>query len=173
MTELSALVASAYATAPAWMANAGTAIFWYLVIARGKLLPAWPLDGGARLGGRRVFGDSRTVFGSLFMLACAASVGWLQGDAYLGMTLGLLALCGTLANSFLKRRLGAREGSRFVTDHLDYAVAVVVGLWFLGISPAGYSPWWFVAWAFAFQAAVNAAAGLVGIRSEAVHATRP
>lgn len=156
--------------APAWIANAGAAVFWYVAIARLRILSPWPLDGGTRFGGRRVFGDSRTVFGSAFMLLTAASVGWLQGDLAFGLLLGCFALAGTLASSFLKRRMGLREGAGSVLDHVDYGIAVVVGLALTRTMPEGFDPLLFVAWVFAFQAGVNALARSCDIRSADLHA---
>lgn len=158
--------------APAWIANAATAVFWYAIIIRWRLLPDWPLDGGIRFRGRRLFGNSRNLFGAIFMVLCGGFVGLLQGDPYFGLLLGALALLGTLINSFVKRRLGIRPGARFFIDHIDYALAVVIGLALLDMTPPDFDPVIFIAWVFVFQVTINALAACFGLRSGAIHDTR-
>ncbi len=164
------LMSTVWYGAPAWIANAATAVFWYFLIARWRILPATPLDGGRRLGRHRILGDSRTVAGSAFIVLCAGTVGWLQGDPRLGFMLGLFALAGTLASSFVKRRLGMKEGTRSVLDHVDYALAVIIGLSLLDVHPPGFSAVYYLVFVFGFQATANAAAAAFGIRSAALHA---
>jgi hypothetical protein len=88
-----------------------------------------PLDGGATVGGRRVFGDNKTWRGALFMisgpaLAALALTRWpafrdaLPGDVadaaplLWGALVGLGVVVGELPNSFLKRRLGIAPGTQ-------------------------------------------------------------
>jgi hypothetical protein len=88
-----------------------------------------PLDGGASIGGRRVFGDNKTWRGALFMicgpaLAALALTRWpafrdaLPDDVadsaplLWGGLVGLGVVVGELPNSFLKRRLGIAPGTQ-------------------------------------------------------------
>ncbi len=165
MGVISVVLATIYIGAPAWIANAGTAIFWHFFIIRWKVVPRWPIDGNLRVHGRRLFGDGRTIFGSLFMVLCATLVGYLQGNLLLGAVMGLSTLAGTLADSFLKRRLRVPEGTTFLLDHIDYAMVVVVVLWIFQLVPPGFNPLFFVFWVFVFQFSVNAIARQTGFRT--------
>lgn len=88
-----------------------------------------PLDGGATVGGRRVFGDNKTWRGALVMVtgviaATALLSLWpwywhhlprgIQGAGpwVYGVLLGLGVVLGELPNSFLKRRLGVAPGAQ-------------------------------------------------------------
>lgn len=102
------------------------------VVLRWDLL-AWlkrPIDGGATLGGRRVFGDNKTwrgvfvaVAGSVAAVAAqkyliGGAAGRLAvvdyeraGGVWLGLALGGGATLGELPNSFVKRRLDVAPGA--------------------------------------------------------------
>lgn len=90
-----------------------------------------PLDGGARLRGKRVFGENKTVRGFVVMVPAAAAafaalhaiVGRLSpsiagelwrldtsGYAILGAIAGLGFMLGELPNSFVKRQLDVAPG---------------------------------------------------------------
>ena len=156
MNSLAALiVTTVYLSAPAWISNAGAAVFGYFFIVRHKWLPVWPLDGGAHFRGARVLGDSRTLLASVFMLGCAVLVGAWQGSWMWGFMLGLFAFCGTLVNSFIKRRLGLTEGQSFIGDHIDYALSTILGLYVLGISTPAFNAIIFVLWVVTFQYSIN------------------
>ena len=88
-----------------------------------------PLDFGATIGGRRVFGDNKTWRGAIFMvlgpaLAALALTQWpayrdaLPGDVAdapalpWGALVGLGVVVGELPNSFLKRRLDIAPGTQ-------------------------------------------------------------
>jgi hypothetical protein len=88
-----------------------------------------PLDGGATIGGRRVFGDNKTWRGVLFMVAgpALAAVALTRWPAYRdalpdpvadaspllwGALVGLGVVVGELPNSFLKRRLDIAPGTQ-------------------------------------------------------------
>ena len=88
-----------------------------------------PLDGGATIAGRRVFGDNKTWRGALFMtagpaLAALALTRWpafrhalpdavSDAPALLwGALVGLGVVVGELPNSFLKRRLDIAPGTQ-------------------------------------------------------------
>jgi hypothetical protein len=102
------------------------------VVLRFDLLPALrrPLDGGATLGGRRVFGDNKTLRGLLVgvvgatagVLAQRYLVGARAGGVALldyehvhpvalGAAIGGGAILGELPNSFVKRRVGVAPGA--------------------------------------------------------------
>jgi CDP-2,3-bis-(O-geranylgeranyl)-sn-glycerol synthase len=102
------------------------------VVHRYDLFPSWklPIDGGHTLGGKRVFGDSKTwrgvavaVIGSVAMVLVqkyvfidvAANVVVIDyarvNPIIFGGTMGLLAMIGELPNSFVKRRLGIEPGA--------------------------------------------------------------
>ena len=163
MNSFAALVVTTvYLSAPVWISNAGAAVFGYFFIVRYKWLPVWPLDGGMRILGRRVLGDSRTLLASVFMLACAVLVGAWQGSWVWGFLLGLFAFCGTLVNSFIKRRLGLNEGQSFIGDHVDYAVSTSLGLYLFGLLTPAFSVVIFVLWVFIFQYSINKIANRFG-----------
>ena len=88
-----------------------------------------PLDGGATVRGRRLFGDNKTWRGALFMTAgpVAASVVLRRSAAYrarlprevqdappalVGGLLGAAVMVGELPNSFAKRQLGIAAGTQ-------------------------------------------------------------
>jgi hypothetical protein len=125
----------------AWLASATSRRF------------AWPLDGGATLRGRRLFGPNKTMRGLVVMVpatglafmaaavATPAAGRWPLSPAMYG-GLGLLAGIGFMAaelpNSFVKRQLDIPAGAPaagslsrrafFVVDHLDSACGVLVVL---------------------------------------------
>jgi hypothetical protein len=119
------------------------------VVLRGNLLRSLkrPIDGGAALGGRRIFGDNKTWRG--IAVAVAGSIAWVVVQKYvigaragrlavvdyeaasaiwLGAALGGGATLGELPNSFMKRRLDIAPGAStrgplgalfFLWDQLD------------------------------------------------------
>jgi len=146
------------------MANAGTAVFYHFFIVRWRLVPAWPVDGRICVGGKRLFGDNKTVFGSAFMLLLAVTVGCLQAHPLLGFLMGTFTVLGTWLNSFIKRRLRIPQGKSFLLDHVDYALSVIVGLSLLHRTPLQLNPLLFLGWVFFFQFSVNTLAELWGFR---------
>jgi len=75
---------------------------------------ARPLDGGLLFfDGRPWFGASKTLRGlALAILATVAGAPLLGLDWRIGLLVGVLAMAGDLASSFLKRRLGRPPSSR-------------------------------------------------------------
>lgn len=114
-----------------------------------RLVPSWtkPIDFGCRLNGQRLFGAHKTWRGLLAGVAAAslalATLDVLAGrvpairrllpDAQLdaplltGAWIGLGALMGDLAKSFIKRRLGIRPGRAwFPFDQLDWLLGAIL-----------------------------------------------
>lgn len=107
------------------LAGTGQAIWLSLPYSRRF---AWPLDGGRRLRGRRIFGDNKTFRGFLVMLpitglafvalALAADAAllarlWplsLPQYGALGLFAAIGCMAGELPNSFVKRQLDIAPG---------------------------------------------------------------
>jgi CDP-diglyceride synthetase len=131
-----------------------------------------PLDGGARIRGRRVFGDNKTVRGFVVMIPAAAVAFWalylvvslvgpsVKGSlwqasardyAVLGAWAGLGFMLGELPNSFIKRQLDVAPGqaprgrtAALVSFIVDRLDSIVGML--LAITLAAPTPW--LTWAF-------------------------
>jgi CDP-diglyceride synthetase len=142
-----------------------------------------PLDGGATLRGRRLFGDNKTWRGAIVIvvgvvLAAALLSLWpwywhhlpdgIQdaGPWVYGVLLGLGVVTGELPNSFLKRRLGVAPGTQrrsagglllSLYDQADFVLAV----WLL-LLPLWAMAWWQAAFVFAVVTAVHLVINVVG-----------
>ena len=142
-----------------------------------------PLDGGATIGGRRVFGDNKTWRGALFMVAgpALAAVALTRWPAFRdalpdavadarpllwGALVGLGVVVGELPNSFLKRRLDIapgtqrRDGTGLALIVLDQA-DLVPGVW-LCLAPVYVLPVLTAIVAFAIVTVVHLAINVVG-----------
>jgi hypothetical protein len=87
-----------------------------------------PLDFGMKLGGRRVFGDSRD-FEGVFLAFVIGVCGVVATSSYLPFFAALGANFGTLCESFIKRRLGYRCGQHmWVIDETDIMLGATVFL---------------------------------------------
>jgi hypothetical protein len=154
-------------------------------VLRGDVMSglARPLDAGACVRGRRVFGDNKTWRGAVVMGTgtVGASVAldrleWFRerlpvelreaGPWRYGPLLAVGVVGGELPNSFLKRQLGIAPGSRrwtpagvalVVFDQADF----VLGVW-LALLPLWRMPWRDVARAFALVAGVHMGINVVG-----------
>ena len=142
-----------------------------------------PLDLGATIGGRRVFGDNKTWRGALVMLAGVVGAAALlslwpwywhklpdgiqaAGPWLYGLLLGLGVVLGELPNSFLKRRLGMPPGTQrrgpaglllSLYDQADFLLAIwvlLLPIWTMSIGQAAIC--------FAVVAAVHMAINVVG-----------
>lgn len=101
------------------------------LVHRYDLWASWkvPIDAGKKLGGRRLFGDSKTWRGvAIAVVGCVATVALQKhllvdvtravavldyarvSPLLFGTVLGTSAMAGELPNSFLKRRLGIEPG---------------------------------------------------------------
>jgi hypothetical protein len=142
-----------------------------------------PLDGGATIGGRRLFGDNKTWRGALFMVAgpALAAVLLTRWPAFRdalpdavsdappllwGALVGLGVVVGELPNSFLKRRLDIAPGTQrrgagglalIVLDQAD----LVPGVW-LCLAPVYVLPVATAAVAFAAVTAVHLVINVIG-----------
>lgn len=102
-----------------------------------------PIDGGRMLGGSRLLGDGKTWEGLVFGVSVAAAIALIEMAAFpllpwglsevpllivpmsplLGLALGLGAMLGDIAGSFIKRRLGRSRGSPLpLLDQLDFVL---------------------------------------------------
>ena len=124
-----------------------------------------PLDFGATIGGKRVFGDNKTWRGALFMtggvIAAAALLSlwpWYwhhlpdeiedAGPWLYGLLLGLGVVIGELPNSFVKRRLDIAPGTQMrgpagvlisIYDQADFVPAVwilLLPIWTMSVTQA-------------------------------------
>jgi hypothetical protein len=96
---------------------------------------ARPIDRGATLGGRRLFGDNKTWRGiTAVALGSALGFALLGRGPLLGLAVGAAAMLAELPNSFVKRRLAITPGQQAkgflgalfrVLDQVD----VVAGAW--------------------------------------------
>jgi hypothetical protein len=123
-----------------------------------------PLDGGATVRGRRLFGDNKTLRGALFIIAataaCAVVQRWLElhtdwarelslivndvpNAAFWGALLGTGYVLGELPNSFLKRQLDIVPGGAgggwlgplfWLIDQVDSLAGVLV------VMPLAWTP---------------------------------
>jgi len=75
---------------------------------------AWPLDGGKVLfDGRRLLGRSATLRGVVAAVVATTAVAWVLGQsAGMGALIGLFAMLGDAASSFVKRRIGLEPGDK-------------------------------------------------------------
>jgi CDP-2,3-bis-(O-geranylgeranyl)-sn-glycerol synthase len=112
-----------------------------------------PLDGGATLFGKRVFGAHKTVRGIFFGLIAGVlmagvqkllaptfpNVGLLSYDGWIlvGLLLGGGALLGDAIKSFFKRQFGVASGKAWIPfDQIDYAIGAI------GLASIVYFPGW-------------------------------
>ena len=154
-------------------------------VLRWDLMPwlARPLDLGASVRGRRVFGDNKTWRGALVMgtgTSAASAALWRSrwfrerlpdgvraaGPRRYGPLLAIGTVGGELPNSFLKRQLGIAPGRQrwtpagvvlVVFDQADF----VLGVW-AALLPVWRMPWRDAARAFATVAAVHMGINVIG-----------
>jgi CDP-diglyceride synthetase len=142
-----------------------------------------PLDFGATISGKRVFGDNKTWRGAIVMLVGVVSAAALlslwpwywhklpdeiqdAGPWLYGFLLGLGVVVGELPNSFLKRRIGIAPGTRrrnlggallSLYDQADFVLAIwvlLLPIWTMSVGEAAI--------AFVVVTAVHMAINVVG-----------
>jgi len=120
------------------------------------ILPAWfasatpvllgggtPLDFNRKLGGKPIFGNHKTVRGTISGLAAGILVSWIESALFtyplmLGVALTAGAVAGDLIGSFIKRRMGHKEGANVILmdQYLFFLVALFVALPYIGFFPS-------------------------------------
>jgi CDP-2,3-bis-(O-geranylgeranyl)-sn-glycerol synthase len=106
-----------YMYLPAYIANATP-----VVLGGGT-----PLDGGRSwIDGEPLFGDHKTVRGTVSGLAVGILIGVLQLEPLRGALLSVGTISGDLFVSFIKRRLKLKSGAMFpVADQMGFIVFAV------------------------------------------------
>jgi CDP-2,3-bis-(O-geranylgeranyl)-sn-glycerol synthase len=122
---------------PAYAANALPVIF-----------SGWgPIDFGKKFGGKRIFGDHKTIRGTLSGLIGGILAGYLEMVIFgLGFMLAasvpitIGALFGDMLGSFIKRRMNLRSGHRApIMDQYGFFIfALLFALPFLSDFPTWY-----------------------------------
>lgn len=158
----------------------GAAILHAPVLAL-DLFPALkrPLDGGARVRGRRLFGDNKTWRGAIFMVTGVVVAALLlslwdawwhalpdgirdAGPLLYGLLLGVGVVVGELPNSFLKRQLDVPPGQqRNVALTLFDQADFVLVCWVL-LLPIWTMAAWQALLVFAVVTAVHLAINVIG-----------
>lgn len=107
---------------PAYAANGAPVLF-----GGGK-----PLDQGKKLGGKRIFGDNKTMMGTASSLIAGIIVGAIEYPVFpymlpIAVLLAIGANFGDLLGSFLKRRLNFKSGRSFpVMDQYGFFLFAVI-----------------------------------------------
>ena len=119
---------------PAYVANGAPVIF-----GGGR-----PLDMGRKLLGRRIFGDHKTARGLVAGIVAGSLMGLIE-SAFLpymlivGVVLSFGAMSGDLLGSFIKRRIGIREGKRAILlDQYPFLVVALLLAFPIGRTPNAY-----------------------------------
>jgi hypothetical protein len=97
---------------------------------------ARPIDGGARVRGRRLFGENKTYRGPV-VVAIGTGLGYLALGRFpftVGLLVGAAAMLAELPNSFLKRQLdiapgGQATGLASAAFHVLDQIDVAAGAW--------------------------------------------
>ncbi|MGD9851087.1 MAG: CDP-archaeol synthase [Nitrospirales bacterium] len=103
------------------------------ILGRLLLKDFWktPLDLGISfIDGRPLLGSSKTFRGVVFGVVTAGLVGEVVGLPFeIGVSVGALAMCGDVASSFVKRRLGLQsEAMAFGLDQIPESVIPLIGV---------------------------------------------
>ena len=116
------------------------------VVVRGKFnFLDVPVDLYRKLGGKRIFGNHKTIRGFIFGVGGAILVAYIQmllaraglvpsivdfsevNFVIVGSALGFGALFGDLFRSFFKRRANVRPGDKWVPwDQIDYILGMIL-----------------------------------------------
>jgi CDP-diglyceride synthetase len=93
---------------------------------------AIPIDGGAKFAdGRPIFGTSKTFRGVMAAAVATTICAPLLGMGWdIGLRVGIAAMAGDLASSFVKRRLNVPSGGRATgLDQLPESLLPVLACW--------------------------------------------
>ena len=116
---------------PAYFANMAP-----VVISKFKLVKRYnkPIDFGRKWRGKPLLGPGKTWFGLISGVAVGSLIGLLQGSLELGFMLGLGAMIGDSAGSFVKRRLGLKRGAKAPgIDQLDFVLGAFLFAGLIGV----------------------------------------
>ena len=103
-----------------------------------------PLDFKRKLGGKRIFGDNKTIRGTISALLIGVLAGVLESLAFpfmlkISIMLTIGAVFGDLLGSFIKRRMGHKSGHSFpIMDQFGFMVFALVFAFWLGHLPMWY-----------------------------------
>lgn len=120
---------------PAYAANGAPILFG----GRGG-----PLDMGKKIKGKRIFGDNKTVMGTISGLLAGIAVGaieypFLNYMLPVAALLALGAIAGDLIGSFIKRRLNYKSGASVpILDQYGFFVLAILFAFPLGHLPSVY-----------------------------------
>ncbi len=120
---------------PAYAANGAPVLFG----GRGG-----PLDRGRKIGGRRIFGNNKTVVGTLAGLTCGILVGviefpFLSFMLPIAVLLSIGAIFGDLFGSFIKRRFNVKPGRSIpILDQYGFFIFALIFTLPLGHQPGIY-----------------------------------
>lgn len=119
---------------PAYAANGAPVLF-----GGGK-----PLDGGKKLNGKRIFGNNKTIRGTLASLVAGIAVGLIEYPFLhymlpVAVLLAIGANFGDLIGSFIKRQLNFKSGSSFpIMDQYGFFIFALLLAFPLGNLPNIY-----------------------------------
>ncbi len=146
---------------PAYIANGAPVIF------KGKK----PLDMGKKIGKRRIFGDNKTVRGTLFMMIGALVVGMLEYPIFgymleVAVLMGAGTIIGDLLGSFIKRRMNFKPGRSFpIMDQYGFFLFAMLFAYPLGHLPDIYGLLFIVALTGAMHLLTNIGAYLLKLKN--------
>lgn len=103
-----------------------------------------PLDFGKKVAGKRIFGDNKTVQGTIWSIIIGLSVGFiyypfLRFMIPVALLLALGTNFGDLLGSFIKRRLGTKPGAGVpVLDQYGFLLFALLFAYPLGYTPTPF-----------------------------------
>jgi CDP-2,3-bis-(O-geranylgeranyl)-sn-glycerol synthase len=146
---------------PAYVANGSPVIF-----GGGR-----PLDMGLKIGGTRLFGDNKTVRGTLAALASGIIVGVVEYPFFaymlpISVLLAVGTVFGDLLGSFIKRRINMKPGAPLpVMDQYGFFVFALLFAYPLGHLPGLYGIVFLVVLTGALHVITNRAAHVLKLKS--------
>jgi CDP-2,3-bis-(O-geranylgeranyl)-sn-glycerol synthase len=118
MEEIDWFLGTVWLFLPAYFANAAPVL----------LHGGGPLDGGMNWSdGKRILGDHKTVYGTLYGVAVGAAVALAQGNLAQGLLFSVGAILGDLLFAFIKRRLGIQPGKPLpLWDQVGFIILAIL-----------------------------------------------